>query len=270
MPPAKEAHKPALSGPHTAWAAGHGVVVLSTIYTLFKLVTFSTPSIYVYSIAYAGAVISWGIVVYKTLGIPMLNKIYLQRFLGDENGEYLLLALFWFFSKPVYISLLPFATFSLFHTLTFVRTTFLPPPSKTASTTGGQVSAQQPANISKLMQTWVKKNYEPAMRFVAYTEAVGILPFITFGVLLGRNTLLAPIFFAHFLRLRYFLSPQTRDAFGYLDGQIEKLMAHPSCPELVKKGLVFARQMILRYAQSVLTPPGTGAPPQAAQAAGPR
>jgi hypothetical protein len=93
-----------LSAPHIGWAAGHAVVVLSTLYTLFRLATFSAPSRAVYSIAYAGALISWGVVVFKTQGIPSLDKAYLNRFapllcrafegltlalrfLTDENGE---------------------------------------------------------------------------------------------------------------------------------------------------------------------------------------
>lgn len=49
---------------------------------------------------------------------------YVQRFLNDENGEYLLLAAFWFWNKPIYISLIPFATFSLFHTRMSHRYTY--------------------------------------------------------------------------------------------------------------------------------------------------
>ena len=53
---------------------------------------------------------------YKSLGTPQLNKAYVQRALMDENVQYLLLALYWYLQKPIYITLIPFATFSLFHT----------------------------------------------------------------------------------------------------------------------------------------------------------
>lgn len=52
--------------------------------------------------AYAGTLISYAIVVVKSLGQPALNQTYLQRALKDENVQYALLALYWFISKPVY------------------------------------------------------------------------------------------------------------------------------------------------------------------------
>lgn len=42
---------------------------------------------------------------YKSLGIPSLNRAYIQRALLDENVQYLLLALYWNFR--VFHSLLP-------------------------------------------------------------------------------------------------------------------------------------------------------------------
>jgi hypothetical protein len=57
-----------------------------------------------------------GALQYKSLGTPQLNKAYIQRALMDENVQYLLLALYWYLQKPIYITLIPFATFSLFHT----------------------------------------------------------------------------------------------------------------------------------------------------------
>lgn len=118
---------------------GHLTVLLGTVYTLIGLVTFSSRS-KSYYISYTGAILSWGIVVvstspaptgpvssqpdvclsfpvqYKSLGTPQLNKAYIQRALLDENVQYLLLALYWYLQKPIYITLIPFATFSLFHT----------------------------------------------------------------------------------------------------------------------------------------------------------
>jgi hypothetical protein len=98
--------------------------------------------------AYFGALLSYSIVVYKSLGVPSMNNItpYMQRALMDDNVQYALLAMYWAISKPVYcafddflelrwirpadvdstVSLIPFATFSLFHVLTFIRTNILP------------------------------------------------------------------------------------------------------------------------------------------------
>jgi hypothetical protein len=54
--------------------------------------------------AYCGALLSYSIVVYKSLGVPSLNNItpYMQRALMDDNVQYALLAMYWAISKPVY------------------------------------------------------------------------------------------------------------------------------------------------------------------------
>ena len=52
--------------------------------------------------AYAGTLVSYAIVVVKSLGQPAINQVWLQRALKDENVQYALLALYWVISKPVY------------------------------------------------------------------------------------------------------------------------------------------------------------------------
>jgi hypothetical protein len=78
-----------------------------------------------------------------------------------------------------------------------------------------------------------------------------------------RNRLITPLFFAHFLRLRFHMSSQTRQAFGYVNAQLDSLIAHPSCPQPVKKGLDLGRDLIVRYGGSILQ---TGPAPAAAGA----
>lgn len=105
------------------------------------------------------------------------------------------------------MTLLPFATFSLFHVLTFLRTNILPkfsPPSVPAAAGGAAGAAKAQTATDKLgraVQLWVKGasslardggttalqdrrrlltihcscarqpgNYDPAMKFVAYAE----------------------------------------------------------------------------------------------------
>jgi hypothetical protein len=130
-----------MSYTHLAWSIGHIVVLLSTIWnTLGILFLQSRPK--AYSLAYggqsafsffnhlscllfhmqndsssiftntylvfdfflwlSGAILSWSIVVYKSLGTPSLSKAYLQRAAMDENVQYLVVALYWFFSKPIF------------------------------------------------------------------------------------------------------------------------------------------------------------------------
>jgi len=256
---------------HYAWAFGHVMVLLGSIYCLYGIATFNyspkaTPR--AYKIAYTGALMSWGIVCYKSLGVPQLNLPWVQRALMDENIQYLLLAVYWYFQPPIYITLIPFTTFSLFHTLTFVRTSFLPKiptPNKDAAAAPVTLSGGQ--KLSKGLQVWIKNNYERAMMFVSYVEAIPIMGGLILGAITFRSSLLSPIFFAHFLRFRYYLSPQTQKAFLYISTQLDHLLAHPSVPDFVKKGLSMARSGIVRYTESILPIPAN-APGTAAAAAG--
>lgn len=54
--------------------------------------------------AYYGALLSYSIVVYKSIGLPQMNSLlpYVQRALMDDNVQYALLAAYWSISKPVY------------------------------------------------------------------------------------------------------------------------------------------------------------------------
>jgi len=249
---------------HKAWAGGHATVLASSIYALIGLVTFH-PHPRAYQIAYAGALVSWGIVVYKSLGVPTLSRAYFSRAMLDENVQYLILALFWFTQRPIYISLIPFATFSLFHTLNFVRTLLpRPKPGKTTDkktdepTTSADQAGQQQSQLvqlNKSIQTWVKHNYERAMLFVSYIEVIVILGRVVFGALTFQTPFTVPLIYVHFLRLRYYLSPQIRQAFAYVSAQLDHLTNHPSCPAVVKQGVTTLKSMVVRYAQLMISVP---------------
>jgi len=227
-------------------------------------------------VAYLGALISWGVVVYKSLGVPSLNRAYLQRALMDENVQYFALALYWFFHKPVLVTLIPFCTFSLFHSLTFVRTTLLPKvPSASPGNKPPQADKAKPqppagplANVSKGIQAWVKEHFESAMLFVGFVEVIVVMGRVLIGAITFRDPLFTPLIYAHFLRLRYYLSPQTRQAFAYVSKELDKITNHPSCPAAVKEGIAIARRLITRYSESILsvqTPAGAAAPARPAQ-----
>lgn len=242
------------------WAAGHFLVFLSGLRFLLGLFTFNTPNLrHWYTIAYLGAIVSYGVVVYKSFGIPQLSKAYIQRAAFDENVQYLLLAVYWWFNKPIFLTLVPFVTFSLFHVLTFVRTTVIPmvfPHSSSAPARAEGAAAAPPApapaRAAKFIQTWVKANYDPAMRFVAYSE-VAIFARVLFGALMFKNSLLAPLFYAHFLRLRFYMSSFTRGAFQHVGSVLDGYTQHPKCPPAVRRAYLMLTDLISRYASTVLS-----------------
>ncbi|KAG1715783.1 hypothetical protein ID866_1359 [Astraeus odoratus] len=263
---------------HYLWAGGHFLLLLSALRYLLAYVMWKTISPWWYkggwlysaqsscgavelvfmssAASFLGALVSYAIVCYKSLGAPQPNGAYVKKALADENVQYLFLAFFWWSSKPVPVALFPFFIFSLFHALTFTRTTlmprFLPPAPPT--TAGGSL---QPHPLARRLQTWVKNNYDAAMRIVAYSELV-IFVRVLFGAILFRNSLLAPLVYAHFLRQRYYQSAFTRDAVAVADARINDLVHrvdHPVLNDVWSK----AKELIGRWAAAPMQPAGGAA-----------
>lgn len=137
------------------------------------------------------------------------------------------------------------------------------PPAGAAKTDATSSSASGPAKVGKTIQTWVKKNYDPAMRFVAYSE-VFVFARILLGAVTFRNSLLAPLLYAHFLRLRFYMSSFTRASFQHVGGVLDNLTQKPECPSVVRKGYLTLMDLVNRYASTVLSVPQGQQQPAAA------
>ena len=96
-------------------------------------------------------------------------------------------------------------------------------------------------------------NYDPAMRVVAFAELVIFLR-VVFGAILFRNSLLAPLIYAHFLRQRYYQSAFTREAVSYTDGRISATLAHSAVPPVVRTAWTKAREVTIKWGGSVIEP----------------
>ncbi|KAL7423821.1 Transmembrane nucleoporin [Cryptotrichosporon argae] len=246
---------------HYVWALGHAFVLAGSTQVLLATAFFRSTPAFWYRLAFAGALASYTIVILKSLGRPS-GGAWLRRAFVDENAQYGLLALYWFISKPINITILPFATFSLFHCATFFRTNILPKfiPKPPAGAPAGQ--ARPPPgwadNLSRQIQLWVKGNYDKAMNFVAYAELL-VLARVALGALTFRSSLIAPIFLAHFIRLRYHASPFTRGAVNAITARVDGLVVGKPAP--VVNGWVTAKRIIGAWGGGSLVPqqPAAGA-----------
>ncbi|KAI0768514.1 hypothetical protein BD413DRAFT_562513 [Trametes elegans] len=205
--------------------------------------------------SFFGALVSYAIVCQKSLGAPQPNAAWVQRAFLDENVQYFLMAFYWWSSKPVTLALVPYAIFSLFHALTFTRTTLLPqflPPGPPAQ----PGAAPTPHPLAKKLQVWVKANYDNAMRAVAFAELI-TLGRVVLGALTWRNALLTPVIYAHFLRQRWFQSKFTREAVALVHGRILAFVTSPGKPPVLAQVYSQLTGLTQRWA---------GSPPVAAAA----
>lgn len=88
--------------PHLIWAAGHFLTFVCGLRYLVSVVLFRGPSSRWYTVAYLGALVSYGVVVYNRFGVPQPSKAWLQRAVMEENVQYLFLALYWWINKPIF------------------------------------------------------------------------------------------------------------------------------------------------------------------------
>ncbi|KAF8735749.1 hypothetical protein AX14_001537 [Amanita brunnescens Koide BX004] len=217
---------------HYLWASGHFILLIAAT-RYFLAAVFLKAAPWWYKTSFLGALISYAIVCYKSLGPPQPSGAWLRRAILDENVQYFILAMFWYSSKPVALALVPYTIFSLFHALTFSRTSLLPqilPPGPPPAAGG----TPQPHPFAKKLQIWVKNNYDGAMRVVAYTEVVIFLR-VVLGALLFQNSFLSPLIYAHFLRQRYYHSAFTREAIGVAVTRVEKYINQPGTPPVAKQ-----------------------------------
>jgi len=243
---------------HYLWASGHFILLISAFRYIYTWITFNAVASWWYKVSFSGALISYAIVCYKSLGPPQPSLAYIRRALLDENVQYFLLAIFWWTSSPVTFALIPYAIFSLFHALTFIRTTLMPqflPPAPPA-TSGGP---PQPHPVAKKLQIWVKANYDGAMNIVAYTEIV-IFVRVLIGAITFQNSFATPIAVAHFLRQRYYQSVFTRHAFTVTGNQIKKQIVAAGNPPWAVSISNTVQTLLNRWVGTTLSPNADGAP----------
>lgn len=82
---------------------GHTPDALLTLaaYIILRTVLFRPLPTYTYKTAYTGALLSYAIVVFKSLGYPVANRTWVARAFADENVQYMVLAVYWWISKPI-------------------------------------------------------------------------------------------------------------------------------------------------------------------------
>ncbi|KAJ2059451.1 Transmembrane nucleoporin [Coemansia sp. S146] len=248
------------------WWAGHMVVLIfGTLYYVRRPFGWKTANWY-YGKAYLGALASYAIVIYKTYGPPQLNLAFVQRLLVDENVEYLMLAGYWYSCRPIFVTLLPFVVFSLFHVITYTRSSLIPMffPEVTAEVQRarqGEAVLSAPARVSKFMGDWSSKYYSPALRQVGVWEVAVIGLWVVLGAVTFQTPLLAPLAYFQFLRMRYALSAPTRAAFRNVRVLLDRLLTPPtasaSVPGVVADSYIKARDFLVRMG-SMITDPTAG------------
>ncbi|KAJ1341428.1 hypothetical protein BSLG_004006 [Batrachochytrium salamandrivorans] len=213
------------------------IVIQTTLFFAFGLSSTGSKSYYK---ALYGTLLSYGIILYKSYGIPQFNTEYLNRLIRDENTQYFMLALIWTTSAPLSVALIPYATFSLLHILNYTRNEIF---SNLVGTSNASINA-----LSQSIGKFVQANHAKAIYFVSNTEVWLILPMTIVTIFTGHTSFFTPFVYAQFLSFRYVFSPVTKQVVSGLDATLDKYIgSNPSLPTIVRTVYGKARDMIASY-----------------------
>jgi len=217
-----------------AWFVGHLITVVQT------LSAFLYGSSWCYYNAYYGTLLSYGIILYKAHKQSFqLNTAFLGRLIMDENFQYFLISIVWLTGARITVTLIPFAMFSLFHCIGYLRTEVL---SKIVP------SSTQSKWISAQLNT-IMTNYQPAsITVVSRAEVLVIFPMTIVSIFWGGASIFIPFLYFQFLQFRYISSTSTKQAVQDTEILLDKyLLQQPSVPEPIKTGYTKAKEMLKKY-----------------------
>lgn len=151
------------------------------------------------------------------------------------------MAFTWLYCKPVFPALLPFAVYSTFHFLTYLRTNLIPTITPTAP------GAPQPA-IAETIARFVKKNYDASMHLVANLELF-LWARVFLYCLVFQNSWTLLVVYTVFLRARYAQSVFVRDAMKGLELRGDALVTDSKVPEGAKSAWTVAKSLVKRFGE---------------------
>jgi hypothetical protein len=192
--------------------------------------------------------LSYGIILYKSHGKPSFDKEYLGRVLQDENTQYFFLAIVWATAPPIrgmkvltLVALFPYAVFSLFHTLGYIRSELIP------KTFPGSTFPQAKAVASAINSLMLK--FQPkSIWAVSRVEVWVIFPMTVISIFWGGTSIFTPVLYQQFLQFRFLSSPMTREVFSETEVFLDKhILNNQKVPEWGRNGYSSAKEMIQKY-----------------------
>ncbi|GAB7349021.1 hypothetical protein MBLNU459_g7994t1 [Dothideomycetes sp. NU459] len=225
-----------------AWFVGHVTLLLCAVRYSLSYITFNYASKWArfsYRTAFVAAAATYGIVVFKSFrararsGKPQSNAIAIA---GDENVQYLAMALIWLFFRQTPLAILPFAVYSIFHVATYTRSNLLPtlqPQPQAAATPAGQKPKQ--SALADAIGNFVKNYYDASMTLVAILEIVLWFRLLGSGLLFQKGSWILLTIYTVFLRARFHQSTFVQQAINQLTARGDAIANRQDMPPAVRQ-----------------------------------
>ncbi|OAL62384.1 hypothetical protein A7C99_6967 [Trichophyton rubrum] len=240
-----------------AWFIGHFTLILAVFRYLLSCITFSTYTTVAqgsYRFAFVAAAATYGIVVYKgyvargRLGGNIPTDII--KLAGDENVQYLGMALVWLCSRQLLFALLPFAIYSFFHVATYTRTylipTFQPSPDAGPASPSGRPAAAKSSPLADQIGRFVKTYYDTSMAMVAALELSLLIRLIFTALTFSSGSWLLLVIYFWFFRSRYTQSSFVQAVVAHSTARIDAMLSHQSTPPAVRQGWEVVKNAVRR------------------------
>ncbi|KAL4888379.1 hypothetical protein BDV59DRAFT_188732 [Aspergillus ambiguus] len=232
-----------------AWFVGHVTLLVSVFRYLISYVTFnyySSTAQVSYRLAFLSAAVTYGIVVYKghiargRLQGSVPNIVL--KLAGDENVQYLGMALVWLYSRQIPLALLPFSVYSVFHVATYSRAHLIPtlqPPAQAAASPASPSSPKPAPKQSALADTigrFVKQYYDASMDLVAGLEMALLFRLALSILTFSKGSIVLLFIYLAFFRARYTQSSFVQQAVRHFTARVDATVSHQSTPPAVRQG----------------------------------
>ncbi|KAL8657771.1 MAG: hypothetical protein Q9226_001587 [Calogaya cf. arnoldii] len=224
------------------WFVGHLTLLFCSLRYSLSYITFNYYSRWArfsYRTAFVAAAATYGIVVYKAYRARSRSGSRQQpgalALLGDENVQYLLMALVWLFGRQIPLALLPFTVYSVFHVATYTRANLIPTfqpaqqsPAGSASPGGRPATKSSP--LADTIGRFVKEYYDASMTLVASLEIFLWFRVLGSAVIFTKGSWILLAIYTVFVRARYSQSSFVQGAIGQGVDRVDALVANQSTP----------------------------------------
>jgi hypothetical protein len=160
------------------------------------------------------------------------------------------MALVWLFMRQIPLAVLPFAVYSIFHVLTYVRSNLLPTiqPQAASPSVGG--AKPKPSALSESIGKFVKEYYDGSMTLVAILEIALWFRVLGSALLFQKGSWILFAIYTIFFRARYTQSSFVQGAITQLTARIDAQLANQSTPPAARQVWGTAKNIIKQAADA--------------------
>ncbi|KAM3482471.1 hypothetical protein MY5147_000105 [Beauveria neobassiana] len=222
--------------------SSHLTLIITTLrysFSWLRMNYYGGMAVFCYRTSFVAAALTYGIVVYKTQKSRAKTGTQLPGgvigLLGDENIQYLLMALVWLIAPQYPLALIPYCVYSTFNAATYVRANLLPVISPAPPAADGASPRKTSSPLADRIGAFVKEYYDSSMSVVSGLEVLLWFRIVLSAILFQRRSWILLGLYTTFLRARYAQNSHVQTTFGQLAVRIDSLVSAQGTPPVARQ-----------------------------------